>query len=308
QIVAILDHLGRLAADGGDLTGAKSYYMRALAVEDQNQADPMDLIDILSDLADLENKTGAEGKAEAHYREALAIAKKFVPGSVREASNLAALADIKRRTQPTEAAEIYDETLTALENETARLGGSNDLRAGFRAKHESYYREYVDLLLSQHKVDDAFQVLERSRARTLLETLATNHIDIRKGADPDLLEKERALQASINFKSQQRSRLLSETQSQDVLKTVEKELSDLTTEHQNIEAELRFSSPAYSALTQPQPLSTREIQEQLLDPDTLLLEYSFGKDRSFVFALTPDSLQAFELPKRAEIERLARRV
>src|SRR5262249_48308530 len=50
-----------------------------------------------------------------------------------------------------------------------------------------------------------------------------------------------------------------------------------------------------------------EIQ-QLLDSDTLLLEYSLGKARSFVFAVTPGSLQAFELPKQAKIERLARRV
>ncbi len=39
-----------------------------------------------------------------------------------------------------------------------------------------------------------------------------------------------------------------------------------------------------------------------------MLEYSLGEDRSFVFAVTPTSLQAFELPKRAEVERAARRV
>jgi CHAT domain-containing protein len=40
----------------------------------------------------------------------------------------------------------------------------------------------------------------------------------------------------------------------------------------------------------------------------LLLEYSLGEDRSYVFAVTPDSLQAFELPKRTEVETAARRV
>ena len=40
----------------------------------------------------------------------------------------------------------------------------------------------------------------------------------------------------------------------------------------------------------------------------MLLEYSLGEDRSYVFAVTPDSLNAYELPKRAEIEKAARHV
>src|SRR6185369_3089813 len=39
-----------------------------------------------------------------------------------------------------------------------------------------------------------------------------------------------------------------------------------------------------------------------------LLEYSLGEERSFVFAVTPDSIKTFELPKCAVIESVARRV
>src|SRR5262249_20886461 len=67
-------------------------------------------------------------------------------------------------------------------------------------------------------------------------------------------------------------------------------------------------SPAYAALTQPQVLSAKDVQEQLLDADTLLLEYSLGQERSYVFAVTPTSLAAYELPKRDEIESAVRNV
>ena len=50
----------------------------------------------------------------------------------------------------------------------------------------------------------------------------------------------------------------------------------------------------------------REIQ-QLLDKDTLLLEYSLGEDRSYLWAVTPSSITGFELPKRAEIETAAQK-
>jgi CHAT domain-containing protein len=60
-------------------------------------------------------------------------------------------------------------------------------------------------------------------------------------------------------------------------------------------------------LTQPQPLSLKEIQ-QLLDEDTVLLEYALGEERSYLWAVTTTTIRSFELPRRAEIETAARRV
>src|SRR4030095_6829154 len=65
------------------------------------------------------------------------------------------------------------------------------------------------------------------------------------------------------------------------------------------------TSPRYAELKYPQPLSLSEIQ-RLLDPDTLLLEYALGEERSYLWAVTPTTIDSFELPKRSEIEALAR--
>jgi CHAT domain-containing protein/Tfp pilus assembly protein PilF len=58
----------------------------------------------------------------------------------------------------------------------------------------------------------------------------------------------------------------------------------------------------------PSPFTLDEIQHKILDRETLLLEYSLGEERSFVWAVTPDTIKSFELPKRAVIEPAARRV
>jgi CHAT domain-containing protein len=92
------------------------------------------------------------------------------------------------------------------------------------------------------------------------------------------------------------------------LKEVEREIADLLAQYQDVESQIRATSPAYAALTQPQPLTAKEVQTQLLDDNTLLLEYSLGEERSYVFAVTPGALQVFELPKRAIVERASRRV
>ncbi|MGH9851662.1 MAG: CHAT domain-containing protein, partial [Blastocatellia bacterium] len=64
----------------------------------------------------------------------------------------------------------------------------------------------------------------------------------------------------------------------------------------------------YAALTQPAPLSLTEIQQQTLDPDTLLLEYSLIDTQSYLWVVSSNTLTSFVLPKRAEIEAAARRV
>lgn len=53
-------------------------------------------------------------------------------------------------------------------------------------------------------------------------------------------------------------------------------------------------------------LTSREIQRQVVEKGTLLLEYSLGEKRSFLWAVTPQSLESFELPPRKELEKDAR--
>ncbi len=54
-------------------------------------------------------------------------------------------------------------------------------------------------------------------------------------------------------------------------------------------------------------MSVEEIQGQILDGKAMLLEYSLGEKRSFLWVVTPDSVQSFELPGRDRIEATARR-
>jgi CHAT domain-containing protein len=86
------------------------------------------------------------------------------------------------------------------------------------------------------------------------------------------------------------------------------QIEDVLNQYHDVEEQIRTSSPGYAALTQPQPLSAKDVQQQLLDADTVLLEYSLGKERSYPFVVTQNSLSAGELPKQAEIEGLTRKV
>ncbi len=301
-----LSRLGNVLKERGDFTAAEDLYLQALAIQnDQAPLSPRtaQTFDALCDLAD---RRGNLDKAEEYCRKELSIVQQLTPGTAPHAYALGALASILRRKHQLDAAaRLYEETLIALESQMARLGGSRETQAGFRADHSGYYFEYADLLVNQRRFSEAFQVLERARARALLEMLATAHADINKGVDPILLKKERSLQIDINAKSDLRIRLLTDKHTDEQIKAIDKQINDLLSQYQDVEGQIRASSPGYAALTQPQPLGVDQIQS-LLDKNTLLLEYSLGEERSYVFAVTADSLSAFELPKRAEIDKAAR--
>src|SRR5208283_4489616 len=160
----------------------------------------------------------------------------------------------------------------------------------------------------QHKGEGydarALETSERARARSLLDLLAESRANIRQGVDPQLLAQEQSIKQSLNAKALQLRKLtLSDPQSGD-LERLKREIEDLTSAYEAVEARIRARSPAYAALTQPQPLTLEESQREL-DPDTLLLEYALGQEHSYLWAVTPASLFSYELPKRETIETAA---
>jgi CHAT domain-containing protein len=128
--------------------------------------------------------------------------------------------------------------------------------------------------------------------------------NIRQGVDPALLEREHALSQQINAKAERQIQALAQN-ARERAASLNKDISALEDEYQQVQVSIRQASPAYAALTQPQPLGLKEIQAQL-DQGTMLLEYSLGEEHSYVWAVTQSSLKAYELPGRETIEKATR--
>ncbi len=303
------NNLGNVLKERHDLPGAEQYYRKALALRERLAPGGIFVAQTLNNLAGTLFKNGEPGKSEEAYRQALAIEERLAPESMAIVESLAGLGAIKRDHGHTEeAAQFYERALDSLENQTEHLGGSAEVRSNFRASAVPYYNEYIQLLVEQRRPDEALSVLERSRARSLLDTLATAQVDIRKGVSPALLDKERTLQAAMASATNRRIEVLAVKHTEEQATNLDKEFGELVRQYQQVEDEIRVNSPAYAALVHPKPLSAREIQQQVLDPGTLLLEYALGDERSYVFAVSRESIIAYELPKKADVEAVARPV
>jgi CHAT domain-containing protein/Tfp pilus assembly protein PilF len=306
DLASVQSDLGIVAAQNGNNAKADEYNLRALVIETKSAPDSLQMAETLDNLGSVALDRGDRAQSEEYIRRELAIRKRLAPESAGYAEALAKLARILCEKQQTdEAARFYGEAIDVLDRQLARLGGSIEARAKFRAKHSDYYSEYASLLVEQGKPEIAFAVLERSRARTLLEMLAEAHVDVRQGVDPTLIEKERLLQAILTAKTNRKVDLLEGEHTPEQLASMNREMDAALSAYQELEGQIRTNSPKYAALTQPKSLNASEAQH-LLDPQTILLYYALGAQRSFVFVVTPTSLNWHELAKRTEIEKTAR--
>ncbi|HET9211404.1 MAG TPA: CHAT domain-containing protein [Thermoanaerobaculia bacterium] len=210
-----------------------------------------------------------------------------------------------------EAREHADAALEILETLRTRIG-SADLRTSFSALRHRVYELDLDLLMASHRAEPAsgwdraaLEVAERARARTLVELLSEAGVDVRQGVDPALLERRASLLRRLSAKTERALR--EHPKGADERAALEEESLAVLRDLDAVEAEIRERSPGFAALTRPQPLSAAGIQA-LLDPDTLLLSYSLGEERSYLWAVSPDRIESFELPGRARVEALARKV
>jgi CHAT domain-containing protein/Flp pilus assembly protein TadD len=260
------------------------------------------------------NSLGEAQKALDKFNEALSI-RRAIGARSEEAQTLRSIAQVaQKRGNLAQARQSLEQAISIIESMRANIS-SQELRTSFFASRQEFYQSYIDVLMWMQRQNPAatfdalaLEVSERARARSLLELLTESRADIRQGVDASLLERERSLQQLLNAKAAAQFALLNRKHTPAQAETFAKEIASLATEYEELRAQIRVRSPRYAALTQPQPLSLAEIQQQVLDPDTLLLEYSLGEDASYLFVVSQTSITWRRLPKRAEIDAVARRV
>jgi CHAT domain-containing protein/Tfp pilus assembly protein PilF len=176
------------------------------------------------------------------------------------------------------------------------------------------YRTQVRALMRLHQEDPqagydklALRATEQFRLRTLLELLSESRIELSQGIDPGYLTRLNELQLKLESAETLRAQSINRKQTEK-LAEIEKEIEELLRQRDLLDAQIRASHPQYAALKMPAPLSPSEIQRQLLDGETVLLEYLLGASESYLWLVTTDSISSYRLPQTQKINQAARRV
>ncbi len=152
----------------------------------------------------------------------------------------------------------------------------------------------------------ALHISERSRARGLIELLAQANATLSKNVNPKFIAEEKELQLKRQAQEKILVKLINQKQpAKDTIKQTEAEIQNIINQQKQLKAKIRAQNPERDKLTNPEPLKLPQIQQQL-DKDTVFLQYSLGEERSYLWLVTPTSLNSYELPSGEEIEKVAK--
>jgi CHAT domain-containing protein len=289
--------LGDVSLQMGDYKGATKFY--AEAVKGARDDKRLDLIwpaqrglgraQWLMAAQDKDPKRSIKAReaAIASYREALATIETIRSGSIRS--------DDARSTFLGTTEDVYDEASSDL----AEMALLTAPTAG--APLDGQALAYAA---------EGFKIAEQGRARSLLDLLGESGTNITEGVPAELIKrKQDNLDRQQEIAQSLTGVAVGDDDSKDAPKPdadkLEAELETLSLEYDQIENQIRSASPKYAALTAPQPLTLQQVQQQVVDDKTTLLEYSLGDERSYLWAVTPTSVTLYKLPTKQAVDQQA---
>ncbi|MBP0022296.1 MAG: tetratricopeptide repeat protein [Cyanobacteria bacterium SBLK] len=266
---------------------------------------------VLGNLGIIYDSQGQYERAIAYHQRSLIIAQKIGDRS-GEGISRQNLALVKYQ-QGNFAEALKDIEASIAIAESIRTEVDNpDLRQSFFATVSNRYQLYIDILMQLHRENphrgynkQAFQASEKNRARTLTEILTEANLNIRQNVDPQLLQEEQHQIRELSNLEKRRLELTSSSYANEDLERLIRDRDALLKQLSDLETRIRRENSAYADLKYPQPLTLAEIQRDILDDDTLLLEYALGSERSYLFVVGKNEFAVYKLPPRQEIERAA---
>ena len=221
-------------------------------------------------------------QAVANYRESLGTIETLRQGSLR--------ADESRTTFLASIKDVFDEAAAANAALALLTSPTSDALSGKALEYAS----------------EAFRINEQSRARSLLDMLSETDAAITEGVPAELLKRK---QENLDRQQDIADMLTGVNISNEEIKKkpteLDAELEKLQAEFEEIENQIRTASPRYANLTANKPLTLEEVQQNVLDDQTVLVEYALQLDDSYLFAVSKSAVNLFKLPPRANIEKLA---
>jgi CHAT domain-containing protein/tetratricopeptide (TPR) repeat protein len=267
----------------------------------------------LNNIGGVYDDLGEKQKALDYYAQALPLSR-AVEDPNGEASILGNISNVYRKQgKLTQALEQINAAIAIIEDLRTKIG-SQDLRTSFFATKQKFYQFKTDLLMQLHEQSpekgyskQALETADRGRARSLIELLTEAGVTLQPTTESNsLIPQERQLQQSLRQVEQQRVILLSSKHTPAQVAALDQQSDTLVAQLQDLTTRLRAANPAYANLKYPQPLTLAQIQQQVVDKDTILLQYALGDKQSYLWAVTPNGIQSYILPNKKTIEAAAK--
>ncbi|MEZ5308304.1 MAG: CHAT domain-containing protein [Pyrinomonadaceae bacterium] len=304
-----LTEIATIKLDANDIDGALSLLNEALEICRQTGARRQEMI-VLHRIGQAYARAGKQNEAAQNLAAALKLSE-AVGDHYLMSGILASEAELSlAKGDSTGAIQKIENALEITESYRAEIS-NDDLRASYLASVIGYYKLYTGSLMKLHQkfpeqnyAERAFGAAESAKARVLLEALSADQRRIKSNVPTDLLEREKRTFREIKKLESERLTIASKPGGTSRAEELEKAITGKLAEYSAIRSDMRKGDPNFAGITEARPASIKEIQA-LLDSDTVLIEYSLGKEKSFGFMVTDKKVLGTDLPSSAEIEAIA---
>jgi len=288
-------------------------YRKALAIQqDPKIADQRGQAITLDKMGEALSRSGEAEQALETYENALQRWT-AVGDEQGRALSLYGIARVERdRPNPANARDRIEEAIRIVEKLRTRLTDRQLQMAYFASRHDLYAMD-IDIRMQLYKltkssadIEAALSVSEQARARNLIDLLTEVHVNSASSMSPQDADKNIRLQQRISELAQSliRDRALGAKNDAEM---VERTLVSKIQEQNELLESSRKRGSSGDISQQAQPLTPQQIQ-QLLDDNTILLQYSLDEEHSHLWTVTRTSIDHHFLAGRSAIEKAATRL
>lgn len=294
-VATLLNNIGQVEKVEGRYAEAEPLIRGSLSIREKVLGrDHPDVARSLNNLADLYERQGRYADAEPPYQRAVTIRQGALgpdhPDLATSLNNLASLYQTEGRTA--DALPIMESTIA---------GGRAQLRVALPVLFAAGRQQ---LMPSDKALDDALDVVQRGTQSSAAS--AVNKLAVRLAAGSDrlaqLVRRDQDLAAEA------------ETLDKAIVAAVSKErakrdpaaeqrnrarLAAIASERASLQKTFATEFPDYAALSNPLPMTAKEIQALLSDNEAMVL-FSVNDKESYVFAITRDGVDWKPVPLGAE--------
>ena len=300
EVAYALDNLARVASNQKKYAEAEGFFLRALNLREQSYGkDSGHVADTLCNLAGSYLAQDKIAQAEALAERAVTI------WDLADASAQDRFRGYGLRTQVRWEAKKKDLALADLnhaidlaEQIRGQGAGGETERAELFTRYARAYERMVGWQQELGHPAEVLLAIERSRARSLVDQLATANIDLLAGVPGDEAETLRTRQSTAQTQLAQLEKQaeliaadknLSEAKREQKTKALDDQLRSARDEVVNAYLAIRNASPVYRQMVGKdfKPSGLADIQTRLVGEDGLLLEYFLGDEAGYVVIIPP---------------------
>jgi len=299
----VLVQLGYFYLDRIDAKRAGEYFDMSLPIW-RRITDPYAEATALVGAATVKMLVGDTVGSRSMFNEALSLARQRGSKGGEISANYG-LARLERKVGDLDGSLGYIKKATELIESTRDSMVDQQSRYGYFGRSQRIYDFYVDLLVESGDTEAAFLISERSRARALVEMIASSTKLSKNRVDSKLFEQEAELRQQANAAEQLRATAILQRRPKEVVDNAAAKLTGILRDLSAVQDLIKKSSPEYSELIGSNMSDLATIQRELLDERTQLLEFKLGDERSHLFVVSRTRIQVFKLPGRDVLNKAA---